>query len=132
MKLITGIDQLKQLNRRQVVRLLDANSYIAISNLYRVLEREVREILASKIEEFDIKVKQNTVIIEPRNYDFNISEEKHASTTKKTKQIITKDGLFLFKRNSPIYKVKNELTEVVKTYVCAMLNNNQPLKFTTR
>ena len=129
---IYGIEALHNLSKDETKVFVESFSYKSIAKTFSVSESTARRVIAKKIHEFGIVMPGIKRIPMPLKHDFSMSEDDYGTISSSNKQVITKDGLLVFNGNSPIYKVKNELTEVVKTYVCAMLNNNQPLKFTTR
>ncbi len=132
MKIENGIKALKKLNKDQTIIFLDSFSYKSIAKTFSVSESTARRIMTDKIIEFDIVLPKSESALRPSRFEFVISEDDLGRTSRNNKQIITKDGMFVFEGNAPIYKVKNKLSETVKEYVNVMLNNNQPLNFVNK
>ena len=126
-----GIIELKKLNKEQTIIFIESFSYTSIAKTFGVSESTARRVVSKKIVEFGIVVRKSKTEPTPLRYKSYLLEEDCASVSDNKKQIVTKGGMFVFKGNAPIYKQKNKLSETVKEYVNAMLNNNQPLKFTT-
>ncbi len=129
MEIKNGIKELKKLNKEQTIIFLNSFSYRSIAKTFSVSESTARRVMNSKIKKYGIVLPKSETGFTPSRFDFFISEDNCGTTSRNNKQIITKDGMFVFKGNAPIYKQKNKLSEAVKEYVNVMLENNQPLNF---
>jgi len=129
MKIENGIIELKKLNKEQIRVFVKPFNYASIARAFSVSESTARRVIGKKITEFGIVIPKKEVELITSRYNFFLSEDNCGTTSRNNKQIITKDGMFVFKGNAPIYKQKNKLSEAVKEYVNVMLNNNQPIKF---
>ncbi len=125
-----GTKNLYQLEKEELQGLIDTLSIKKIANIFNISQSSARRIVSERMDHYKITIaRTRSVSFRPSQEPFSEDEMDYGRHQRINKQIITKDGLLVFEGNAPILKKKNQLTEVVKTYVGVMLRNNQPVNF---
>ena len=124
-----GIEYLKNINGKTTEILINSMSYKQIADVFGVSESSSRRIMDKKIKEFNVlvsKEQKNDPVFEATPFSEN--EDDYGTSIHPNKQIITKGGLFIFKGNTPIKKIKKTfLGGAIAWYKETMKAYNQPL-----